>query len=74
MCPNLIAIGWAMHDVDVLAKASVHKGNQTLYNPLSMKPSRRILCGQVAVPAQRIQPVAHVQTGWVWFQYKIHQT
>jgi hypothetical protein len=26
------------------------------------------------VPAQRIQPVAHVQTDRGWYQHKIHQT
>ena len=74
MCPNPLAIGWAMHVVDVFAKAVVHKGNQTLCNPLSMKPSRRIVCGQVVVPARWIQPVAHVETDRAWFQYKIRQT
>ena len=63
-----------MHVVDVLATVAVHKGNQTLCNPLSMKSSRRILCGQVDVFAQRIQPVARVQTDLAWFQYKIYQT
>jgi len=57
-----VAIGWAMHAADVPATVVVHKGNQTLCNPLSMKPSRRIVCGQVVVLAQQIQPVAHVQT------------
>ena len=74
MCPNPVDVGWAMHGVDWLAKVLVHKGNQTLCNPLSMKPSRRIVCGQVVVLAQRIRPVAHVGTDRVWFQYKIHQT
>jgi hypothetical protein len=44
MYPNPVDVGWAMHVFDVLAKVAVHKGNQTLCNPLSMKPSRRILC------------------------------
>jgi len=74
MCPNPLAIGWAMHVVDALARAVVHKGNQTQCNPLSMKPSRRILCVIAVVLAQWIPPVAHVQTGRVLFRYKIHQT
>ena len=74
MCPNPVAIGWAMHGVDALAKAVGHKGNQTLCNPLSMKPSRRIVCATVVVLAQWIQPVARVETDRVWFRYKIHQT
>jgi len=74
MCRNLSAIGWAMRVVDRLAKVAAHKGNQTLCNPLSTKPPKRILCATVVVPARRIRPVARVQTDWACGQYKIHQT
>ena len=63
-----------MHVVDGLATVVVHKGNQTLCNPLSMRPPKRILCATVVVLDQWIQPVVRVQTDRAWVQYKIYQT
>ena len=71
---NLVAIGWAKRDVDVLATAPAHKGNQTLSSPLSMIPSKKTVCVIAVVLAQWFGPVVRVGTSWAWLQYKIHQT
>ena len=65
MYQNLFAIGWAMHVVDVLAKAMAAKANPTPNSHISMRSTKRILCGLVVAHARLNQPHARVQIGWV---------
>ena len=62
MCPNLTAIDWPRHAVDLLARVEVQKASPSLCNPLSNEQSRKIVCGSTSVHAGRNPPIARVGT------------
>ena len=65
MYQNLFAIDCAKHDVVWPAMVLVPKANPTLSSHISMRSTKRILCGLTAVHAQSNRPHARVQIGWV---------
>ena len=76
MCLNLVAIDWAMHDVDRLAKAGVQKASPSLHSPLSNAQSRKIVCGSTSVHAGMSPPISRVETNLAYAhpKNKIRQT
>jgi hypothetical protein len=76
MCPNLVAIGWAMHAVDLLARVAVQKASPSLGSPLSNAQSRKIVCCSTSVHAGMNPPISRVETNlaYVHPKNKIRQT
>jgi hypothetical protein len=76
MCPNLVAIGWPMHAVDLLARVWVPKENPNHCNPLSNEQSRKIVCNSTSVHAGMNPPISRVGTNLACahLKNKIRQT
>ena len=76
MCTNLVAIGWAMHAVDLLARVVVQKASPSLYSLLSSVQSRKIVYGSISVHAGTNPPVSRVGTNLAsaHLKNKIRQT
>ena len=76
MCPNLVAIDWAMHAVGLPAKVLVQKASPSLHSPLSNAQSRKIVCDSTSVHAGMNPPISRVGTNLAYAhpKNKIRQT
>ncbi len=69
MCPNLFAIDWPRHVVDLLARVLVQKASPSLGSPLSNAQSRKVVCGSTSVHAGMNPPISRMETNLVYVRH-----
>ena len=74
MCHHLFDMRWPTHELDVIARAQVPKGNQSHCSPISSLPTKNIVCYLTLLRVQCCQRISHAGTVRVWVLNKIHQT
>jgi hypothetical protein len=71
---NQAGVGWARRDVDVIPRVLAPKESPSDQGPLSMIPTKSIVCDSAVERVQLNQPRARDQRDWVFYPNKIYQT